>query len=236
MTWVINIRDFKSIADECMKDIKVSEELKDKTLMCCQKKRNINLNIRVNRLLVPAASFVLILATVGVLNLLPPKTGTGEDNAAQPNIMAATDNAMEVAPGQTTVDILSGSDSEAIESWSVTNPDEARKIFGDAFIMPGYIPEGFKLEEILASGYKGEMADKIILNYVKEELSFSITEETKALEDEFSGYKKIDINGVSGYLKEDGTEVHWFLDGVHYSVAGHISSDEALRVAASMKR
>ena len=58
------MKDFKNIADDIMRDIKVNEELKQKTLIKYANKKNIS----ISKLLIPAACFILILGIIDSKN------------------------------------------------------------------------------------------------------------------------------------------------------------------------
>ena len=60
------MKDFKNIADDIMRDIKVNEELKQKTLIKYANKKNIS----ISKLLIPAACFILILGIINIYHIL----------------------------------------------------------------------------------------------------------------------------------------------------------------------
>ena len=132
----------------------------------------------------------------------------------------------------------------------LSTQDEAKKQFGEFLLVPSYIPDEFILDKIYASGKQEEeqnrTATSIVLTFISDEKSFLINQEKSSFQDEFIGYKTVDINGVNGYLIRgasdideslDGviTELHWFLNDVHYSVSGQITENEAIQVACALK-
>lgn len=230
------INDFKSIADEVMNDINMSEELKEKTLIRCTKKRQVP----ISKFLIPAACLLLIFGMMNIFGLLPSKTQLGKEENTQFNIMAGTGEGIVTLPGQ--LDPETGKD----KNWLLNTQEEAKKSFGSFFLTPSYITGSFKLDKIHASGTDQPTATKIVLEYFTSDKSFLIIQEKSELQNGFVNFKTIDINGTSGYLKPSvsdddanaevqDTEVHWFKDGVHYSVMGLITEDEAIKVAISMK-
>jgi hypothetical protein len=109
-----------------------------------------------------------------------------------------------------------------------------------------HLPESFKLDKIYASGVGEHTAAKIVLSYSNGDKSFLVIEEKTEMQNGFDNFKKIDINGTTGYLKPGtagegdntdtmDTDPHWFKNETHYSVMGLISEDEAVKIARSMK-
>lgn len=235
-----DFRDFKKIADEAMYDIKVSEELRQKTLIRCKRKNHLT----ISKILVPAACFIVILASINIMGLMSPNTKPGGESNNEVILMTGTDNVVDVLPGDSAETTLQASDAN--KEWVISAPEEARNVFGTDFLSPAYIPRSFKLETIQALGYDEQRANKIILSYFAGNQSFLIIEEKTEMQNDFKSFNTIDINGATGYLKSgiaDGgenedkldTEVHWFRNGVHYSVSGPITEDEAIKIALSMK-
>lgn len=233
--------DFKKNADEAMENIKVSEELRQKTLMRCKRKSHVT----ISKFLVPAACVVVILAAINIMGLISPNTEPARESNNEVMIMSGTENASEVLPGDAAGTTLQASDT--IKKWALSALEEARNAFGTDFLTPAYIPKSFRLETMQAFGYEEQRANKIIFSYFAGEQSFLVIEEKTEIQNGFKNFKTIDINGATGYLKSgiaDGgenednldTEVHWFRNGVHYSVSGLITEDEAIKIALSMKQ
>lgn len=229
-----SIRDFKKIADENMVDIKVSDQLKEKTLNKCRKKASV----RMSKYLVPVACAAVILVTINLLGTLPKKDNIPEQEfATDMQIMTESTNKDSIFAVESTVS--PSSVDEKTKKWALGLPEEAQKAFGTEFLTPEYIPKSFQREGIQAFGQDEQNADKIILNYFDGTQSFLIIEEKIEKPNSFTGYKSIDINDTNGYVKNESkldTEVHWYKEGVHYSVAGQISEEEAIKVALSMKK
>jgi hypothetical protein len=232
---VSSLRNFKSIADEAMNDINVSEQLKDKTLKQCTKKKHVNMG----RLLIPAACFVLILAFVNKSGVLPFKAQTENKEKAEINIMLSSG-------GEAGTQEDTGKTPDEIKSWQLDTMEEARMKFGEYFMMPSFIPDGYKIGSIYVSGFVEDAASKSTLTYTSEGRSFLIIEEKSPFEGGIENFKPVEINGVKGYMKPGTSdtgekvenfdnEIHWFLNGVHYSVSGQITENDALNVARSMK-
>ena len=62
-----DMKDFKKIADDVMKEINISDELKEKTLKRCMKKSYTH----INKLLISAACIILILGVAIMKDMIP---------------------------------------------------------------------------------------------------------------------------------------------------------------------
>ncbi len=234
-----SMKDFKNIADEIMSDINAGEELKKKTLMQCTKKRPVP----VIRILVPAACFVFILAAVSMSGLLSHKPNKGElGNMGNENfsIMSGTGEGIEILPGET--GNSTGLENDKVKNWTYKTLEEASKGFGEFFLAPSFIPEDFELEQVYAEGSNDKEVTKVVISYLSGDKSFLIIEEKTDLQSGLMNFQAVDINGTKGYSKpyiEGGeipdAEIHWFKDGIHYSVCGLITEEEAINIARSMK-
>lgn len=231
------MRDFKNIADDIMKDIKVDEDLKKKTLEKSLKKNNIP----IRKVLIPAACFLLIIGIVNIPHILSLKNPKIQTEYTDNNIISSVDET-ESAPEDSNINILSSEE----KYWVINTFDDAKRNFGDVFLIPTYIPEDYNIEEITASGLKEGSASKIIINYFLENKSFLITQEKIQIENELVNYEKVDINGTIGLLKENilisnkyentiNTELYWSKDGINYSITGLITKEDAIKIARSMK-
>lgn len=231
------MRDFKNIADDIMKDIKVDEDLKKKTLEKSLKKNNMP----ISKVLIPAACFLLIIGTVNITHILPLKNPKIQTEYSDTNIISSVGET-ESAPEDSNINILNAEE----KSWAIDTFDDAKRNFGNAFLVPTYIPEDYDIEEITASGLEEGNASKIIINYFLESKSFLIIQEKIQIENELVNYEKVDINGTIGLLKENilisnkyentiNTELYWSRDGIHYSITGLITQEDAIKIARSMK-
>lgn len=231
--------NFRQAADEVMEDINVTQELKEKVLRSRIRKRRVP----VTRLAAMAACGVLIF---GVLNfsgvLRMGYQPGGHDMQGTQGVLEADDT--QGALSNPEAGIFSATTEPAmVTDWLLNTPQEAGQSFGHAFLAPSYIPEGFQLDNIFASGSDSMIADKIILSYIAEERTFIIIEEKMPEADTFLDdeaidiYEVIDINGAEGFLKSGSSdsEVYWFRDGVYYCVSGQITGEEAVKTARSMK-
>lgn len=230
-------KDFKIIADEIMSDIRVTEELKEKVLMRSMKKKKIS----INRYIAIAASFILIIGTINLFGMFSMQLLKEKEGNPDVNLLVDSDNNGETLPAQTDNSFIGQK-----KRWILKTLLEAKRSFGDSFLSPSYIPEGFQLTKISATGTKKEIATKVVLSFNSDSQSFLVIEEKSNLQYGFINYKVIEINGTVGHLKpntlsEDtnnnlDTELHWLKNGIHYSVVGLISDDEAIKVAESMDK
>lgn len=249
---LINIRQ---AADEAMKDINVTQELKERVLNRCTTKRRVP----VARLAAMAACGVLIFGILNFSGVLrmghqlgdPDMQGTQgvqdangtQDVLSNPEvgIFSATVEETDTETGQPDANIPN--EPAVVTDWMLNTTQEAEQSFGSSFLTPLHIPEGFQLDNIFAKGLGSMIADKIILSYIAKDKTFIIIEEKMPETDTFLDDEAIDIeeeieiNGAEGFLKTSPSvsEVYWFKDGVHYYVSGQITGEEAVKVARSMK-
>lgn len=228
--------NFRQAADEAMQDINVTQELKERVLARSTNKRRAP----VFRLAAMAACTVLIFGILNFSGVLRRGYQPDNQNVQGTHGILEADN---------TQDALSAPEAGIFSATIEQSGMQAGQSFGGAFLTPTYIPEGFQQEKILATGSDPLIADKIILSYIAEERTFVIIEEKIPEADNFldDGANDIDdaadigetvvINGTEGYQKADpsGSQVHWFKDGVYYSVFGQITVEEAVKVARSMR-
>lgn len=235
-----DIRDFKIIADDIMSDIKANDSLKDITLQRCINKRHAP----IGKILAAAACIIVIFGFVNMSGILQLNTNTVEPDNQEMNIMAAIDGGVDTLIEQTTNSVLPGIDIE--DGIKIETLAEAERLFGTNFLNPAFVPENFMLDNIFAYRNEKETTDKIILTYLSGDQAFLIIEEKGDDQNGFANYKPVDINGVGGYLKSEpsegsnnennpDTELHWVKSGIHYSVTGMISENNALKVAKSME-
>jgi len=222
--------DFRQAADEVMEDIKVTQELKEKVLSRSKSRRGV-----------PAAGLAAMAACAvlifGILNFSGVLRRSYQSDI--PNIQG-TDSSMEANIFSATAEQSGLQEQTGIHEQTGAQPGQ---VFGNAFLTPSYIPEGFQLEKTYETGTDEKNADKIILSYVAEERTFIIIEEKMAEADTFQddeaifNSESVVINGTEGYQRADssGSQVHWFKNGMHYCVSGQIPIDEAVKVARSMK-
>ncbi len=230
------MRDFKNIADDIMKDIKVNEELKEKTLSKCLKKKYRP----INKLMIAAALFLLIIRITNVSHILPLKNQQNQDDTPENNIMSV--DGIESTPENS----ISNIPSKEEKNWVIDTLDVAKRDFGNNFSIPTYITQNYKLQEINAWGFDEGEANKIILSYFSGEKSFMITQDKTQIENEYVNYEKVDINGNVGLLSINksidseneysmNTELYWSKNNIYYSIKGLITQEEAIKIAKSMK-
>lgn len=233
------LQNFKSIADEIMSDLKADEELRERTLKRCRE-RSVS---HYARLLVPAAGFILAVGIFGLTQLFThPGTADGDNNTSA-NLLMASDSADQAQ--QDTSISMAESLNTGYHVWTANSYEEARDSFGASFLMPGYIPKAYRLEQIQASGVEEKSVDMIVMNYTADTGSYLIIEDKNNLKNQYNGYESVIINQMEGYIQStqsegpEGstvyTELNWFSDEVHYSISGQINKTEAIKIAEAMK-
>jgi outer membrane lipoprotein-sorting protein len=113
--------------------------------------------------------------------------------------------------------------------------DEARSRAGFPLLVPGYLPEGVTLIDVLAMG------EAIILRYDHSPISFTIIQgsgdDTMPLP-VGSQQSEVPVRGQTATLFSDGGSSNlltWTENGVVITIAGYISQDELLKVAESLQ-
>ena len=237
---MINLKDFKHAADEAMSNINVSDELKKKTLLRCTAKKHFY----INKQLLSAACIVIVVGIVSISGILNYKslTGVPHNHQAEPFISPGRNTAGNPESAHSDASPLHGT----FETKMLKTLKEAAEVFGDKFFTPSYVPERFRLDTIFAFGLKDASADRIILNFISENQSFSIVQEKALWENAFTGNKQVDINGFIGYISSEKapgadkesstTEVYWYNEEVIYRVVGMITESEAIKIARSLEK
>ncbi|MFJ5714836.1 DUF4367 domain-containing protein [Neobacillus sp. NPDC093127] len=125
------------------------------------------------------------------------------------------------------------------QSWVLNSENEAKQAFGTDVLLPTYTPGQFKLDGIHGYGSNQEQIHKLVFTYFHEDQSYLVIIERNMFDGIPHRFEDVDINGTKGYLNpEDGntdTELHWYLNDVHYWIAGHVSNEEAVKIAKSFK-
>jgi hypothetical protein len=231
------LKDFKNIADEAMKDIIVSEELKAKTLVICKK----NKPSLIKTPLLPAACIVILIVSVIswrlIYNGTEPNKQISKDNNQDINIMKTPENntlplpndSKQTVPQRTTVSV------------ELKNLAEAKSYIRGKNIEAAYIPKGFQLTMLQGVSYDNDARRSLWIQYTLNESSFVISIEDESQWKSVEGYKDLDVNGATGHMKhfKDGNtelaELRWFVDKDMYTVEGNLSEEEALKVAKALK-
>jgi outer membrane lipoprotein-sorting protein len=150
-------------------------------------------------------------------------------------------NSFELNPGLSDdlfrFDIPAGTEVIDLESQRVValTLDEARAEAGFQLLVPDYVPGGVTLIEVFKSG------DSIILRYDHSpEVSFTIVQGPELTGPPPLGETQaVTVRGQSATVITDeaggNTFLYWTEDGVTVTVAGHITFDEALQVAESLR-
>lgn len=237
------LENFKSIADEIMCEISVSEDLKRKTLAHCKKKKFTS----VNKILIPAACIALMLGCLNQSGVLHLKSHTPKEKSSDYGVLMESSDgeATKMAGGPEAGQSPMTSTGLAANSWTLKTMEEARETFGPSFLTPSYYPKGFQLDQIQASGADEKVANNITLSFISGEKSFFIMEEKSASQDAYRDYEIITMNGSRGYVNtsqtindtggsDSYTELHWFISEIHYSVSGQLTKEETVKIAEGL--
>ncbi len=243
------LTNFRSIADEAMSEIRMSEELKNKTLVQCKKKRNAMLP----KVLVPAACLLL---TFGYLNFSGAFTGrnnTIKDSAIKQEASELGTFVDDTKDASATISAGAQVGESSVVQGTVGllelagSIDEAKAAFGSSFLTPNYIPEGYKVDQIQISKDEEKQIFGVSLTYLTTGGCFVITQEKSRLSEDVSGFDQIKLKEATGYIKESesgdtpetsGTygELHWMKDGIHYAISGSLTKEEIVKIANALRK
>lgn len=214
-----NLDNFRKIADDIMKDIKVHDELRNKTLAKCKKKAGFKggfaSSTAVAALLLIAIPALLLFGRGRNLNNpMPMMEASGGKNVILSNNEGKTnskDNPDKAVSNEGTLFTLpkGSGDIDSCEPYKGSGEilyrpgteGEAGKYMGEAFKKPQYVPSGFTQSLIQVPVDMKRSGMDIILGYEGENKIFSIIMRmgVSSLEG-FSGEKDVDINGTIAQL------------------------------------
>ncbi|GAB6930324.1 hypothetical protein JCM10914A_43070 [Paenibacillus sp. JCM 10914] len=152
-----------------------------------------------------------------------------------PGILVGPDDPIAPSP--------SGSDNEL---QVLKGYEEAAEAFGSTLKIPGWLPEGFALNEISVTGPRNGKAVEAAFSYVADDRSFGIfTKHVSSAPIQQTG-EAVDLSGVTGFLiggepitSEEllipNVELHWYEEGTYYMINGLIDGEQAIRIARSMR-
>ncbi|WP_199620724.1 DUF4367 domain-containing protein [Paenibacillus alkalitolerans] len=237
-------------ADELLfGNVQFDSRLKDKVLQSSLKgyerpsikdKFNYSWRRRLSGFAVAAAvaGFLFVVApSISESPAPPPTTLQDPGEGIQGNVDLPP--ATGVQPSDTPFKASDGPPSTVKDiTWQLQSVEEANEQFGSALFIPSFIPDGYKLQSINASGPQADEVMSVTFSYVSGEGSFELTASELAEPYIAEDVKTVDINGFTGYMKsgetDQSTELHWNASGVRYTLTGKLSEDEALSVARSM--
>lgn len=235
-----NLKELKDITDTTLRDITVSEELKRKTLQGLHRKGFLGAKIVLAPALCAAALVIAVSAGVfhpGIKNPSNPDSAS----AGISTMAGSNDQANGVREDST---FLPG--GQVLKSWNVEAMEDVKKYWEGAALTPSYIPQNYKLKEIIAAGITTSDVISIMMEFESEGRTFSITEDKGVTKKVNSGNgREVDISGVQALVdsvKFDNagttiysTTVRWYKGDFMYAVQGSISEDEAIKVAKLLK-
>ncbi len=118
--------------------------------------------------------------------------------------------------------------------------EEAKGLFGNDLLAPAFVPEGFQLSKIEATGMKeGEKVavTRVIYFYQsgEREFTYMIDRAEAVIPMEF--FSESEVSGTKAYVfaQPNMTELYWKSGGLQFSVVGGISEEASLAVAESLQ-
>jgi hypothetical protein len=232
-----SLNQFKDITNEAMKDITVSNDLKEKTMRRIKQKKGNFTKVA----LIPVGCLIVMLAVVFIwkspFRPYYPNNEISENTPQNANIMLAPENnTLPIAQEGKQAGTLRSTVSSSLKTL-----EEAKQFIGNSAVIPAYLPRGYELKGIQAVAYNNEKRRSLSIEYVLADKSFVISIEQNSDWKSFEGYKDVNINGITGHMKifKDGSyesaELRWFIGKSLYTVEGEISEEEAVKVSKSLK-
>lgn len=220
-----SLNDFKDIADEIMKDIVVSDELKQETLRRISNKKEGLSKI----LIVPAACVIALIIAISLLNITLRTHSSNKlsnNNVQNANTLKTPINSAE--------------SSKSTISGSLNSLEDAKKFLGYSKLVFSYLPKNSKLIGIQGISFNNENRKSVYVQYALGNGTFVISIEQDNEWKSFEDYKDVDVNGRIGHIKtyKDGAyesaELRWFEGKTLFSIEGEIVGDDALKTARSI--
>lgn len=260
-----NLDDFKNIADDVLKDIKVSEGLREKTIKRCSVKASERKLVISGA--IAAALIIAILnpsSMIGgkISGLKPQNNSIMMETEGSQSTKRAIDKPLSQNPddpvssggdiqGKTEGGSGSVQGSETLSGapiYRAGSIEEAKNYMGKDFRSPSYIPKGYEMELVQVPVDMGNMGMDITLGYRYDKRLFSVIMKKGPEGNEFfKGDKVVEINGVTAQITSgklyagdeivegEYTRLQWVYREVIYSIEGQISETEAIKVAKSIK-
>jgi len=128
-----------------------------------------------------------------------------------------------------------GSELSQLITTPLSSVEEAKALFGASLLVPNYVPEDFKLSDIVAVGMEGEPLRDVTFTYVSDEKTFTFTASRMQAAFPVDLFTPTKVNSVDGFIFEQPelTELYWMEGGIQYGITGPFSADEAMKVAES---
>jgi hypothetical protein len=256
---VKDLDNFKEIADDILKSVKVSDELKDKTLSKCTKGTSWQkgLSKTVAALAVSAAVIMIIFTSD---SFIPPAATTGDKSGSGKSIwspVTKNDKGISDEPSKSTDEGLLERDNIAKapvkegayyedrrSSYKLGTKEQAADLLEGAFTEPAYVPLGFMKKSIHLPGYMDDDEGEVVLTYIKGEEVFWIRQKKVSTIDFVTGEGQLDEidSATRRYTKvlESSSEpeyirIIWMYNGIFYTIEGALSQEEAIKVVESIK-
>jgi hypothetical protein len=234
---VTDLKKLRNISDTVLSNMTVTNELKEKTIDGLNRKRIL----WTKTVLVPTACAAALVAVV-CTGVLSPKGVQAPQTSSGINTMAA----VEWQTSTPSQDSTFSPGTQVLESWNVNTTEDAKGYMGGKVLTPSYIPQEYKLKEIIAAGPAADNVIAIMMEFDSNGRSFMITQDKGVTKKVNSGNsKEVDINGVTASVDSTSfnngettiysTTVRWYVNDFMYAVQGSISEEEAIKVAQSLK-
>lgn len=122
----------------------------------------------------------------------------------------------------------------------VGSTEEAKGLFGNDLLAPSFVPEGFQLSKIEATGMKeGENTEvtRIVYFYQAGEQQFTYMVDRAEAVIPMEFFSDTEVAGAKAYVfaQPNMTELYWKNGGLQFSVVGSINEEASLAVAESLQ-
>jgi len=168
---------------------------------------------------------------------------------ASPLVATETTGTFETMSGDATDSSPAGETTEQI----LTGLDEAAIWFGEPLPVPSYVPEGYRMELVIAVTepsevnegnqqfeHSGADAGAVRILYVSDSGdSYELTIRKPLTDHTLSAMsgEKVDLNGMTGYWQPGSAgSLHWMAEQFEYQLTGTLDRDEMIRIAASISQ
>ena len=135
------------------------------------------------------------------------------------------------APGD-----AAGSQLSELKTTTLGSIEEARAAFGPELRAPSGAPQGYALTETVAVA-QGDTVRDVIFTYASGDKTVTLSASRMPASFPADLFTKVDVGGAEGFVFEQPelVELFWTKDGVHYSIVGALTAEEALAFAASIE-
>jgi hypothetical protein len=187
-----------------------------------------------------AAAVLVVTVAISAPQLF---TGGGDGQTVVQDPGAGQGTITEPGSGSVTTpgnEASGGTSLSPLVTVEVGSTEEAKGLFGNDLLVPAFVPQGFQLSKIEATGMKeGEntAVTRIVYFYQagEKEFTYMVDRAEAVIPMEF--FIDTEVAGSKAYVfaQPNMTELYWKNGGLQFSVVGGISEEASLAVAESLQ-